>query len=488
MNNGFYNIQLTGEDMAGNKTNVSRNIHLDKTMPPAEVNILYPLNGEHKNGQFNIYGQALTYLESPIRTLRLFVDDILVKETELSYSGFFKFAISPTSEIDSGDFDEDGNSIKIVKADMATGVHTYRVDAVLENGQQVSSPSQVITYNTYGPWVTLDNFQYGDFALNRPYLKGMAGYTLDPEEAALLKDKSAKKEVKDTIAAKSVEKIEISFNNGKTFDFLSKKDKWQYRVENEDLPEGYHFMIVRATMKNGETAIERFIVQVDNTSPTIKLISPANGGSYNQELAVSGLSQDDVKLESVVVALRKGDKASYELPSFVQGLYIDVRFWGSTLFEIGAGLTFFDDNVKLQVEWGQFTQAQRDTVSQIIGRKMSSARYGGNVFGLKILANISTIPFSYFFGRDWEWLSASFAIGAQFSRFSETNSGKPQMLSAMLLQMEFPRVKLPDVKMFSTFSMYTEGSLWFIPTDVSGDVDIKNLVPQISLGLRVNVF
>ncbi len=489
LSNGFYNIQLTAEDMAGNKTNVSRNIHLDKTMPPAVVDILYPLNGEHKNGQFNIYGQANTYLESPIRSLRLFVDDLFVKETELSYSGFFKFAISPTSQVSSGEYDEDGNPIMITKADMQTGVHTYRVDAMLENGQQVSSRTQTITYNTYGPWVTLDNFLYGNFALNRPYVRGTAGYTISEEEAALLKDKSAKKEEKEKIAAKSVEKIEISFNNGKNFEFLSKKDSWQYRVENEDLPEGYHFMIVRATMKNGETAIERFIVQVDNTAPSIKLIAPTNGGSYNQELAVSGLSQDDVKLESVVVALRKGDKSSYELPSFVQGLYLDVRLLGSTLFEIGAGLTFFDDNVKVQFEWGQFTQAQRDWYAiNIRHTTPAPQRYGGNVFGLKLLANISTIPFSYFFGRDWDWLSASVAIGAQFSRFSETNSGRPQMLSAMLFQLEFPRVKLPDVKMFSTFSMYTEGSLWFIPTDVSGTVDIKNIVPQFSLGFRVNVF
>ena len=170
-------------------------------------------------------------------------------------------------------------------------------------------------------------------------------------------------------------------------------------------------------------------------------------------------------------------------------MYLDVRLLGSTLFEIGAGLTFFDDNVKVQFEWGQFTQAQRDWYAiNIKHTPPAPQRYGGNVFGIKLLANISTIPFSYFFGRDWDWLSASVAIGAQFSRFSETNSGRPQMLSAMLFQLEFPRVKLPDVKMFSTFSMYTEGSLWFIPTDVSGTVDIKNIVPQISLGLRVNVF
>ena len=90
--------------------------------------------------------------------------------------------------------------------------------------------------------------------------------------------------------------------------------------------------------------------------------------------------------------------------------------------------------------------------------------------------------------RDLEWLSANFAIGANFSRFNETNSGTPQILSALLGQIEFPKVSLPQLKMFSAFSLYTEFSLWFIPTDVSGTIGIKNLVPQISEGIRVNIF
>jgi hypothetical protein len=113
-------------------------------------------------------------------------------------------------------------------------------------------------------------------------------------------------------------------------------------------------------MENGETAIERSIIQIDNTSPTVKLISPSNGGRYNQVLSASGLSNDDVGLEKVAVTLRKGDKASYEVPAFIQGLYVDFHFWGATLFDIGAGLTFFDDNVRLQFQWGQFTQEQRN--------------------------------------------------------------------------------------------------------------------------------
>ena len=367
---------------------------------------------------------------------------------------------------------------------LATGVHTYRVDTRVEGGSVIKSRTQTVNYSSVGPWVTIDNFTYGDFAVNRPYIKGHAGYSLDEEELLLSRTKGATKEQKEAIAQKKVEKIEISFDNGKTFTEVSKKEKWMHRVENFDLAEGYHFMIVKATMLNGETAIERTIIQIDNTNPTIKLISPSAGGRYNQEMEFSGLSNDEVGLKDVKLTLRKGDKASYEVPSFIQGLYLDWKFWGATLFDIGAGLTFFDDNVKLQFQWGQFTQAQRELFS------MTEGRYGGdNVMGVKILANIASIPFSYMFGRDWEWLSATVAVGANFTRFNWSKSGKPQILSALIAQVEFPKISFPNMKMFSTFSLYTEVSLWFIPTDVQGGtVDIKNMVPQISEGIRFNVF
>ncbi len=108
--------------------------------------------------------------------------------------------------------------------------------------------------------------------------------------------------------------------------------------------------------------------------------------------------------------------------------------------------------------------------------------------GAKLLANIGYMPFRYFFGPNWEWLSATFALGANFSMFSETQSGKNQILSAVLGQVEFPRITIPDQKMFSTYSFYTEVQVWFIPTDVMSEVEIASIIPQISCGLRVNVF
>lgn len=464
---GFYNIELTGKDKAGNSTNVSRNIHLQKNSAAAVVDLLYPLNGEHKQGVFNIYGQAKA--ETKIESLKLYIDNKFIEETQITDTGFFRFDMSPEK--------------------IAAGVHKYRVDAVLSAGKSIPSKEQTITYNPAGPWVTVENFTYGDFAINRPYLKGQAGYSIDEDELLFSKTKEATPEQKQAVANKKVAKIELSFDNGKTFKTISTNEKWMYRIENQDIAEGYHFLLLRATMKNGETAINRVIVQVDNTKPTIRLIGPSTGGRYNQKLEASGLSNDDVRLENVKVTLRKGDKSSYEVPSFIQGLYLDFHFWGSTLFEIGAGLTFFDDNVKLQFQWGQFTQEQRDAISTLLGLELTDLRYGGNVvLGAKLLANIANIPFSFFLGHDWEWLYASFAVGAQFSMFNQTNSGKPQILSAVLIQQEFPKVKIPNVKVFSTLSMYSEFSLWFIPTDVSGTVDIQSFVPQFAIGLRANVF
>ena len=487
--NGLYNVELSTEDKAGNKTNASRNIHLDKSKATASVDILYPLNGEHKNGYFNIYGQTEALADIKVEKLRLYVDNRLVQETDPTSSGFFKFEICPPVTVTTGQVDENGNARTTQRVDMSDGTHKYKVEASLSNGKKVTSSEQTITYSKNGTWITLDNFTYGDFATERPYLKGKAGYIPSEEEEAKYKSKETSKEEKELLLAKrTIDKIEISFDNGRTFEHLTNKNKWQYRVENQDLTEGYHFMLIRATMKDGSKAIERTIVQIDNTAPKIKLISPGKGGRYNQVLDVSGLSSDDVLLKDVVITLRKGDKSAYEVPAFIQGLYADVHFWGATLFELGLGLTFFDDNVKLQACWGQFTQEQRDYVTGTLGIGSSAMRYGGNnIWGFKLLANIAAIPFSYFFGHDYDWLYANFAVGAQFSRFNQTKSGRAQFLSSIVGQVEFPKIVRQKASSFSAFSFYLEPSLWFIPSDISGD-DINSMMFQIGFGLRANIF
>ena len=460
LSNGAYNVEITGMDAANNITRVSRNIQLEKDAPKAKVDLLYPLNGEHVHGTFNIYGTAVS--EVKIEKLVLFVDGNEFTETPLSETGYYRFGLN--------------------RQVLENGEHVMRVEARLENGQKIESNEQSIIYDSYGPWITIDSFTYGDFAIDRPFVAGNAGYEVSVIEEAAAKAKDASKEIKDIHALKKLDHVDISLDNGKTFTTVSTSGKWKYRIENEDIAEGYHFLLVRAVMKNGEVAVTRCIVQVDGTKPTIKLISPGVGGHYNQTMVFRGLANDDVALKSLSISLRKGDKAAYEIPGFIQGLYLDAQVWGATLYSVGAGLTFFDDNVKIQAQFGQFTQAQRDIFSK------TDMRYGGNVMGIKLLANVYYLPFRYYFGPDWEWLSLNVALGANFSRFSETGSGDAQILSAGLVQLEFPRVNFKKRTTFSTVSFYTEGQLWFIPTDVSSDENIQSLVPQVSFGVRLNVF
>ena len=470
LRDGFYNVEVTSNDAADNVTNVSRNIHLKKSTAPAVVDILYPLTGEHKNGEFTIYGQSEA--ESPIQALNLYIDGKFAQETSITGSGFYKFDMNPET--------------------ITEGTHTYKVDAVLEDGTRVSSREQTIVYNPYGPWITIDNFTYGDFAIERPKIQGRAGYSVSEEDLLLMKDKHTPKQIREEIANRKVKKIEISFNNGKTFTEISKKGKWDYRIENQDLAAGYHFMFIKATMMNGEVAINRSIIQIDNEKPNIRLKAPSVGGRYNQILSVSGLSSDDVKLEDVTIALRKGDKSSYSVPSFIQGLYLDAKLGGAALFQVGAGLTFFDDVVKVQACYGQLTREQ----FSMLKKKNADFRIGGHIFGLKILANVAEIPFNYFFGHDFDWLSATVAIGADFSWFS--SSGRPvegqkdtgKFVSALVGQLEFPRVTFKKAKAFSSFAAYTECAVWVFPTDIQSTSaqKVPTIIPKVSFGLRTNIF
>ncbi len=461
--NGTYNIEVIAEDVGGNRRSVSKNIEKDSTYLDATVDLMYPLSGKYVNGVFNVYGRASS--SEPISQLVLFVDGLYTTETTITKSGYFKFEVTPEM--------------------VAAGERTMYVRAITASGEQIDSNVHSLNYIPFGPWITIDNFTMGDFAIDRPWLEGSAGYAITEQDLIILESSESTRDEKNAIYDKTVEKIEISFDNGKTFEEIGKSGKWRYRIEDGYLAEGYHFLVVRATMKNRDQAVTRSIIRIDKTKPNVELISPGEGGRFNNELDFVGLSSDDIELENVDIALRVGDKTSYGVPAFIQGLYIDVHFLGITLFDVGVGLSFFDDNVKLQFQAGQLTQAQ----FEILNKTNSPFRYGGTVLGGKLLANVATIPFGSFAGPDWQWLSASFALGANFSYFSETQSGKPQMLSAVLLQIEFPRVTIPKQQFFNTFSFYTEGQLWFIPTDVqSSTVDIASLVPQIAIGIRANVF
>ena len=485
---GLYNIEIVATDNAGNITRISRNVALARESLRNYIEILYPLDNENVQGTFNLYGYAGG--TDKAQTVTLSVNNSDVSVVEVDDSGYFRFPLD-SSLIRSG------NNIILVHSKFG-GNETTR------------SRDQKLVYKADGPWVTIDSINIGAFAFERPYLSGRSGYEITEEESHLLSSRDAERSKKNEIRDKTPEYTEISFDNGKTFikagGSIAKNVDYRYRLETGEMTEGMHYILVRTKMKNGESAVTRMIVKVDKTSPEIRLISPQAGGRYNEEISYSASATDDVELVSLTYHLRKGDKAAYEVPGFLQGLYIEgvippfirqitndapvIPFGGGvTFFDVGMGLSFFGDNVKLQAQYGMMTQDLYEALGGV-----GQVRYGGHVLGFKLLAGIYTLPFGSIFGPDWEWLSASLTLGANFSLFDMalegyTQSGNRTWMSALLAQIEFPKVTIPKRKFLRTFSMFTEGQLWFVPTDVNAEeLGISTVIPHIVLGLRLYVF
>jgi hypothetical protein len=493
MKDGLYNLEIVADDKAGNVTRVSRNFEIALENMKNFVEVLYPLHNENVQGVFNLYG--FTGGVDSAGSVTLNINGVDREDAVVQDSGYYRFSLNQ-------DYVNDGFNTIIVYSSFG-------------GGNRISSPERMISYRHDGPWVTIDNFEMGDFAFERPYLEGRSGYVLNEEDELILNDKKADGKLKAEIKNRALSYTELSFDNGrkwvKTSGAFAKNVDWRYRLETGDLAEGMHYLLIRSTMKNGETAVTRTLVQVDKTPPVIRLISPAAGEAYNTKIDFSASATDDVELLNLTYHLRQGDKSAYEIPGFIQGLYFEgvippfirhasnevpsIFAGGVTYTDFGMGLSFFDDNVKIQMQYGFMTKE----LYEALGGE-GAVRYGGQVLGLKLLANIYSLPFGSFLGPDFEWLSASFAVGANFSLFdigteeqspgiTYTQSGSPTWMSALVMQIEFPKVTLPKRTFLRTFSLFTEGQLWFVPTDVDAAANnIEVIIPHMIIGLRLYIF
>ncbi|MDR0443731.1 MAG: Ig-like domain repeat protein [Treponema sp.] len=487
MNDGHYNMEIVATDKAGNITRVSRNIELARESMQNFVEIYYPLDNENVQGNFNLYG--FTGGTDMAGTVTIRINGADREIAEVFDSGYYRFSLNEEY--------------------FYPGVNTIMIHSSFGGDALVQSAVRNIVYKPDGPWVTIDNMEMGDFAFERPWLQGRSGYTLSEEDMEIAADKKGDKEEKAAIKNKVYSYTELSFDNGRTFvktgGSITKSVDWRYRLETGDMTEGMHYILVRSTMKNGEVAVTRTMVQVDKTSPVIRLIAPEAGERYNTAITYTASATDDVELAGLTYHLRKGDKSAYEVPGFIQGLYFETTIppfikqvaneapmlfaGGVTYMDVGMGLSFFEDNVKIQVSYGFMTQ---DIFDEMGGT--GPVRYGGHVLGLKLLANIYALPFGSFMGPDFEWLSASFALGANFSLFDlaqegYTQSGESTWMSALIMQVEFPKVTIPKRKSLRTFSLFTEGQIWFVPTDVPASLhDISIIIPHVIMGVRLYIF
>lgn len=451
---GWYNLRLTALDGAGNESLVDLNLQVADQVTSSRVDILYPLEGEVQHGPVIVEGRVTGNV--PVNRAQLYVNDRFTDTLEVDPRGYFTY--------------------KMESGTVANGPVSLRAVVEPTPEERISSPERRLFYQEQGPYITIDSHQSGDVLSNRPFISGTAGYIhgLDPEN----------RENRQAIDQTRLSRLSISLDNGKTFTSLPARDEWKYRVETGELTNGPLAVILRAEYRNGEAAVIRSLYTIDKEAPEIALLSPLEGARINDSVVFQGTAYDDFGIDDLQINLRPGDKAGYSVPEFIQGMYIDADFMGLTYWKIGLGLTFFDDNVKLQAHFGVGPE-------QVGGEP---ARMSGYFIGGKLLANIASIPFSAIFGPDWTWLSMNIAVGADFSYISlynpiEFDTGVDVktidgvVLSAIVAQIEFPRINIEDLAAFNTYSFYTEPEVWFVPSDVD-----PKIVPKITFGVRVGLF
>jgi hypothetical protein len=322
----------------------------------------------------------------------------------------------------------------------------------------------------------------------RPWLTGRAWISVpEPEEPLTRRERSEQK------AELKVSRVMVSHDNGRSFKAAKGTDEWKFRLETSELPRGPHPVLVRAEFANGEEAVRRLMVYVDTTLPQVETLSPPEDSVHRDDVHIFGTAEDNYELKSVEMALRKGDKFFYSIPGAIKGLYFDVKGLGATYFDVGLGFSFFNDNVRLQAQFG--IAPADGIVHQLVG----AGRYVGYVYGIKLLANIFHLPFSWLFGLDWGFFSMNIAVGANFSYFMMDDWRTPLFMGAIVAQWDVANIDFkffkPNWKYFRNFALYLQPEVWFASSDAQktqdiygNTIEVKKVIFRMTVGLRINWF
>jgi hypothetical protein len=452
MPQGEYVLRIDTQDRAGNASVVTRKVLITRDDSASEVVLFNPMPGMDYSGPLIISGKV-TGADIP-KNITLFVNKTSSALMEVDRYGLFRYQF-PEERLNREE--------------------TFAFSAGYDSpsGQKIESKTHSINFAPLGPILTVDSHLDGDVITGRPWLSGRAWVAVSPLDEVNMTRKD-----RQNIAAREVL---ISFDNGRSFGKASGRGNWKFRLETGDLPLGSLPILIKAEFNDGRTVIRRLVLRVDTNAPIVETLGPGEDSTHRDDLLVYGTAGDDFDLGDVEVSLRPGDKAGYSVPGFIQGLYLDANCLGATYFDVGFGLSFFKDNVKLQFHAGLAPDKDLYTGED--------SRYLGTVAGFKLLANIFYLPFDYFLGPDWSFFSMSFAMGANFSYFTmdPANGRDPLIMGAFLVQWEFVKADLkyffPQWKYARTFSLYMEPIFWFASSDVQAAI-----IPRITLGMRVNIF
>jgi hypothetical protein len=466
---GDYTVKIIAYDQSGNETSLVRNFNILKARAASEVAIINPLPGIEHHGPMVVSGK-ITGAVIPKQVI-LMLNNHDYALVDVNRYGIFRY-----------DLPDDA----IQTEDPVVFSAYFRTPG----GERIVSFENRVRVKDHGPVLVIDSHNDGDVITRRPYISGRAFFMQvpDPEELVIQSDGEEEEEPVVKLSRKDqktmgrlvpqAKKVELSFDNGRSFVTADGGPEWKFRLETGELERGTLPVVVKASFTDDSVAVRRILLVVDTRAPVINTIGPPENSSHRNSILVYGSSSDDYDMDTIQISLRPGDKNLYQVPGFIQGLYLDGSALGGLQYAVGLGLTFFDDNVKLQFNASQAGKGNR---------------YSGWAFGGKVLANVYTQNLGDWFGPDWEFWTTSITIGAHFSYFwgMEKEGEKALWMGQLIGQWEIIKADLkfffPKWKYFKTISLYTEPGLWFAPSDVVSKQAWRTKF-TIGFGGRISLF
>jgi len=444
---GDYIVKINAFDYAGNETIVVRNVSIVRGGAVSQVAIMNPLPGIGHSGPVAVSGRV-TGAVVP-ETVMLLMNGRPQAVARVDRFGIFRYEL-PEEVFGNAPF------------------YVLQAYFVTPEGYRIESPEHVVDVSEFGPVLVIDSHNDGDVITGRPWLSGRA--FLNADDAAELQPGQ-------TRPSRRPNAVQVSFDNGRSFVAANGRDRWRIRLEAEYLPAGPLPIVVRAGFDDGVWAVRRIMLTVDTLPPSVTTAGPVENTFHRHEILVFGSAEDNYRLSDVEISLRRGNKNLYEVPGFIEGLFFDVSTLGGLQFATGIGLTFFDDNVRLQFN---------------VSRAAPGTRFEGMGFGGKLVANIWSANLRRWFGPDWEFWTTSVGLGANFVHFMMGQGEDSRWMGQFLTQWEIIRADFshfaPNWRHFSTVSLYVEPGLWFAPTDVVGVDAAWRVLFTIGFGLRFSLF
>lgn len=314
-----HSIKIYALDLAGNKTNIEKNILIDNKQDVPLVIINNPaITDQRFTGNVDIAGIALD--DDGVEYVQYRIDHGLGDNNEKT-DGWARIDVDKQS----------GKWQKSLASGLfESGRHILEVQAIDMYG--IKSTVKRITFHLdmENPTVKISSPRNGH------YVKGdtvIIGRAMDPNE---------------------IQSVQISTNYGWSFVDAEGNESWRYYFDSNSVPDGEMRVLIKSADKAGSESFSFALYNIDNTEPEIEILLPKDSMSVNNRFRIVGRARDNIGIDKVQIyvntdkSLPDADEEGFAEAEGKEAWYYDIetRKWDpSRSYHLVARVTDLAGNV-----------------------------------------------------------------------------------------------------------------------------------------------